>query len=546
MRRNHLPFSFTDEEIKRVIFDVSLTEVNFNRLEQFYKKGDLQGFHAIIDELSLQEYRMYICHYFCLLGYEEFVEIVCKKIRDIDRPRKRRNTGQQSVNEILEREEIFGGLVNAYRKQDSKTFQSLLRKHNLIDLCYPIIKWICIFECGEICSHGTCLVRVDAIKFNHHPLSQTNDALNIRRNYAEEVIVPEWIRKYTKPQQSPVAYSISDIGTNRVTIKVRFAVIPPNITRAEIKATGGGILGRVDPITVNFVHGISSPEYIEIELDHNHIKDAAVNVEDIEWQWMCRCIGHKKWQNMDKTRHRIYTVLKEPVLPWKQHPYPDTQNPWSDVLDFSCKWARGANSSDAAAAAITTRVNQSAGIFEYDIPGGGACHYSDSYSDPEITGLFNCTAYIDRLNGGPGNGKYVNCADCASIVGTFSNILGCELWESKMGYGFYLNDIISIGSTTWGKPFSGTDYYGAFSYHEIAWKGSALLNDQIFDACLKVNGNELDATRKPDPIKKIPSLPLNILFDDPNSFDYREKLVTPSSIARCLPLPTTKTRRAVI
>lgn len=537
MPKNSFPLSFTNEKIKRIILDISLTKTNFNRLARHFKKGDLEGFHATIDELSLQEHRIHIWHYLCSLRCEKFIEFACKKTPDRAR---RRVLDKQSIKKILGEGSIFTGLVDAYRKEDTKAFQSLLRKHNLMDFCYPIIRSLYTFESEELSSNRRCIVRVDAIKFNHDPLSQTNDALNIRKNYSEEVFVPEWIRKYSSPEESPVAYSISDIGKNRVTIKVRFAVTPPNIRQAEIKALGGGILGDVKPMTVNFIFGISSPEYIEIKLDGNHIKDAAVNIDDIKWQWMYRCIRHKKWYKMDRSRHRIYTVLKEPVTPWKQRPCPDTQNPWSEVLDFSCQWARGTNSLDEAAAAITTKVNLPEGKMEYD-DSTGDCHYSGCTPGDR----FSCTAYIDRLKGGPGNGKYVNCSDCASIVGTFSNILGCELWESKMGYGLYLNDIISIGSSTWGKPFSGTDYYGAFSYHEIAWKGGALLNDQIFDACLKVNSNELDATRTPNPVKKIPSLPLNILFDDPTSFDYREKLVTPSSRKDCLPLPTTKTRRAV-
>lgn len=401
----------------------------------------------------------------------------------------------------------------------------------------------------DLSTNRRCVVRVEEIKFNHDPSSHTIDALNIRKNYDEEVIVPEWRRKQTRrPEQSPAAYSILDIDMNRVTIKVRFSVTPPNCTRAEIKAQGGGILGDVKPMTVNFGFGISSPEHIEIKLDRNGIKAAGVNVQDIEWQWMYRHIGRKKWYRMDRTRHRIYTVLKEPVMPWKQSPYPDTQNPWSDVLDFSCEWARRTKSLDAAAAAITTKVNLPMGEFEYDWIAGD-CHYSTAFvsdpwgDDPTAPDVFHCTEYVERLNGGYGYGKYVNCRDCASVVATFSNIIGCELWESMMGLSFALNEIISIGLSVWGKPFSD----GRFSYHEVAWKGSAELNDNIFDACLKVNGKEKDETRTPDPdsTKRISTLPLNIPFDDPGSFDYREKLVAPSSIKDCLPMPTRKTRRPV-
>ena len=308
-----------------------------------------------------------------------------------------------------------------------------------------------------------------------------------------------------RPEQSPAAYSILDIGDNRVSIKVQFSVTPPNCTRAEIKAQGGGILGDVKPMTVNFGFGITSPEYIEIKLDYNGIKDAGVNVQDIEWQWMYRHIGRKKWYRMDKTRHRIYTVLKEPMMPWRQSPYPDTQNPWSEVLDFSSEWARGTNSLDGAAAAITTKVNLPMGEFEYDWMVGNY-HYSTSRvadpggDDPTAPDVFHCTKYIERLNGGYGYGKYVNCTDCASIVATFSNIVGCELWESRMVLNFALNEIIYIGSSKWGKPFPDSMYPGMYSYHEVAWKGSAELNDNIFDACLKVNGKEEDKKKTPDTI----------------------------------------------
>jgi len=404
----------------------------------------------------------------------------------------------------------------------------------------------------DLSSNRRCVVRVEEIKFNHDPSSHTIDALNIRKNYVEDVIVPEWRRRQTRrPEQSPAAYSILDIDKNRVTIKVRFSATPPNCTRADIKAQGGGILGDVKPMTVNFGFGISSPEYIEIKLDRNGIKDAGVNFHDIEWQWMYRHVGRKKWYRMDRTRHRIYTVLKEPVAPWKQSPYPDTQNPSSEVLDFSCEWARGTNSLDAAAAAITTKVNLPVGEFEYD-NSMGAWHYSTARAtdpwgdDPTASDVFHCTKYIERLNGGWGFGKLVNCTDCACMVTTFSNIVGCQLWESTMELNFYLNEIISIGSSVWGKPFSDSMYPGMFNYHEVAWKGFAELHDNIFDACLKVNSNEKGTTRTPDPIKKTPSLPLNMPFDDSGSFDYREKLVAPRSITGCLPNPLRKKRRPVV
>jgi hypothetical protein len=39
-------------------------------------------------------------------------------------------------------------------------------------------------------SNRRCMVRVEEIKFSHDPSCHTIDALNIRKNYGERVIVP--------------------------------------------------------------------------------------------------------------------------------------------------------------------------------------------------------------------------------------------------------------------------------------------------------------------------------------------------------------------
>jgi hypothetical protein len=79
----------------------------------------------------------------------------------------------------------------------------------------------------------------------------------------------------------------------------------------------------------------------------------------------------------------------------------------------------------------------------------------------------------------------------------------------------------------------------------VAWKGGAELNDMVFDACLKVNSNEIGTTRTPDPIRMNPTIPISMSFDDAFSFDYREMLVTLSYIIGCLPLSSKKARRPV-
>lgn len=183
------------------------------------------------------------------------------------------------------------------------------------------------------------------------------------------------------------------------------------------------------------------------------------------------------------------------------------------------------------AAALVTRSVYALGpsVVTYDCPGGGSSHYS--------AGPFDCTAFLERLCGGMGNGVYINCSDCATIVSTFANALGCDLWQSRMGYGFDLNELLAIGSTVW-KTACG---WPAFSYHEVAWKGACTAADAVYDACLRVDGDG-DPTQPP----RVALLPQDLRFGNPGDLLYRDCLATPAGRANCNPQPATRARRALV
>ena len=117
-----------------------------------------------------------------------------------------------------------------------------------------------------------------------------------------------------------------------------------------------------------------------------------------------------------------------------------------------------------------------------------------------------------------------------SVV-TFANLLGCQLWSSKMGWYFSLNKIVPVGYSAFGCPNWGC----SFSYHEVAWTGDALASDSVFDACLKLDG---DADPAHAPYTAV--LALKMPFDDPSILDYRERLVPSASLANCQAQPSTK------
>jgi len=370
------------------------------------------------------------------------------------------------------------------------------------------------------------MIFIEAIKFNGNPTSVSHDAVNIRQNAAHFVAVPEWRRFISvNPEDSRVAYAIAPTLGKSLYIDVALGSTDPGVAFVEVR-----VEHDVKARPVNFINGESG--FVTFELLAPPTRHGHVGIWDVEWHWEYRSGPHHPWRHFTTTRHRIYVVLDAPTLPWKQAPYnsANTQLPWTDVLDYACRWAEGATSKDMAAALVTQDVYAlGPTLITYDCPGGGGSHYS--------WGSFDCSAFIERLKGGVGNGIYVNCSDCATFVSTFANVLGCDLWQSRMGWGFALNQLLAIGSNTWQTACG----WSGFSYHEVAWEGACTAGNDVYDACLQVDG-DADPTAAPH----VALLPQDLRFGNPGDLLYRDRLATPAGRTSCNPQPATRQRRVVI
>jgi hypothetical protein len=276
------------------------------------------------------------------------------------------------------------------------------------------------------------------------------------------------------------------------------------------------ILGRVKERTVKFKQDGKS-DYETFELTNSllwgisllGLTKGTVGKYDITWRWQYRLGGTGSWKDFEYTHHRIYVILEEPKAPWTQNTASPENWPWTDALEHVCSWAVGASDRNEAATAITRCIN---------------AHPLQNYTPQTIfvLGLYDpvylLSSYINALN--DTRTFFLNCTDCADAVTTFSNILGCNLWEGRFG-GMKTRKFLKVN----GNPDVEEDWVTyEWSYHEICWIDQMGQYEYIFDGCLQV-----DMDNNYGDLVHIAKLPTNMRFgmNDPN--DYRYRLVESGS-----------------
>jgi hypothetical protein len=314
-------------------------------------------------------------------------------------------------------------------------------------------------------------VELKGIKFNYDPddLKKTG-AFNLRRNETEPVRLPEWLPDTpTNYEASPAGYAICALPAE-MSIQASFNCESNPGTSIRIRAIAeftDHVLGDVEPVEIP---NNESSDFMTLKLPDARVACVGVGIHDIGWRWQFSSEPNV-WTDFQTTRHRIYTVLARPSDPWepKSSASDNTHQPWTEVLDFACKWASGAAGDlDEAAELITKEFFQR------------VSKLVSWYEDPSYAfSRFLCTEFLRLLNTGVGGNQTVNCDDCATVISTFANVLGCQLSQSSMGEVFRTHPIVLIGSQTFDCK--------TFIHHAVAWKGRCEANDELFDGCLRID-----------------------------------------------------------
>lgn len=388
---------------------------------------------------------------------------------------------------------------------------------------------------------------LEQVLFNHDPNDKRGSALNLRINAALPLPLPEWRQMDDGVVQSaPAAYAtrvivapllavgarVRWLGAPRAAIEVRaLQASPPGPTSWR-----PGILGELAARTCML--GPDGDTGLILFLPRGGwLSSAPVGIHTVAWRWQYRLASSAPWIDFATSEHQVFTTLLPPSAPWAGAPFLDLNLAllWSEALEVACYWARGATSTDEAAALICLNLYaMGGGTFEYGCAVFGHEMYTNS-----LLSLFDLSAMLERIGGGEGNGRYVNCTDCACTVSTLANALGAGLWQSRMGSylpDFALRDILTIGSSLWSSPCnSGL----GFMFHEVAWSGNAGEFDAVYDASLMVNAE----LRPFMPIA--PMLAANLGFGVPWGGLYRSMLAQSDEQLICHPLPEERRCRAL-
>jgi hypothetical protein len=392
-------------------------------------------------------------------------------------------------------------------------------------------------------------VAIAAVLFNHQPGDTITGALSVRRNAAVPALLPEWELGVTDPpEESVAAYVMETVVPEFVTINAQLICDDPSIRNVEVRAidprtqwgwwsSAPNILGDVVPRRVTFSNGTTGLQ--PFNLRNVRLKLRGVGAFDVFWKWQFRSGPGHPWADCGLTAHRIYVTLGLPTLPWVNGPLlpGNTALTWTDALEFACAFARGQFTRAGITSAITAAIYAlgtpfGGRLFEYGCPIGAIT----MYAFPN----FNCTKFLERLRGGIGNGRFVNCTDCAAFVATLANALGCDLWESRMGEyvpSFSTNPILAIGTSTWNFPCG---IPGGFMYHEVPWTDQCDSFDRVSDASIGYSG----LTFAPPPGTP-PIIATNMLFGLSGQGGFRDWLAAPLFRDVCHPRPAERVRRLV-
>lgn len=298
-----------------------------------------------------------------------------------------------------------------------------------------------------------------------------------------------WLPQFVRPEDSPLVIMHALLPDDGIAVSpvferdgnevdFRFSVEctgcvkvaqPTGFARPRVDdQTFAAALGVVPGVNLSFGQDGTATISTPVALDHTDICNA-VECRDIVFTWKDEQTGRV----IAETKHRLYVILGAPILPWSADPIDRDRWLWPEVLDIACAWAAGSKTRIEAATSITQSVSALGNLDENK---GGLRYKAGGFT---VASHFHCGKFLDHLSSQRPNSS-VDCQDTASIVTTFANAVGCQLYQARCSAGPLQRGVNLIGQ-------SGPPSTPQFGFHEMAWDGYTSLEDRVWDACLTVD-----------------------------------------------------------
>lgn len=204
---------------------------------------------------------------------------------------------------------------------------------------------------------------------------------------------------------------------------------------------------------------------------------ANVGQYDVTLSWHFEAKGDGGWSTIVGSKHsaklKVYGVLGNEI----GDSAPNL--PWIAVVDAATKEIAGKTKDPAEVRKMLVRLVYEDFALTYDRKSGASAYTTYFGGSGWSNARFDLGAFLARSRG-----NVVNCTDCASILSTYSNMVGSKLHYAIIGWNFSLNPIQGIGATMPGSPFDSGRM--SFSYHAVTTPDATKTID---DATLAVDGD---------------------------------------------------------
>jgi hypothetical protein len=297
------------------------------------------------------------------------------------------------------------------------------------------------------------------IKFDYED-GYTNDAVNIRKDFDEDIPIPEW--KYNGGQEISEKFAYIKGQSNRK-IQVRFNSNCESMhLLINLNVISGNGFGEICNF---FVVNYEKLEWITLTL--NGTIPNSIGIREFVWEWEIYAIPNDpdycSAMSNNETDHGYYTLLVAPQDPMSE--------PCSCVLDYACDWASGQTTSSTIISFLTNSLYNSGVVYD-----GGTHYTKNSYTNLDLTLLLSHLPNPDEME--------MDCRDFSNFLTVLTNALGAIGECNRIYMHCDYNYLFPAGWPSKAYP----DYW---NYHQVGW-----YNSKVADAATKID-NDSDPTSSP-------------------------------------------------